>query len=109
MKQANGLEQVKEMFERRKANDQNDIPKKDLLNNSTLSLHIVAYENSADISADAYNEEKDGSKMDSSKSKKARQIITGSTSLVQNAFEFPGQQENDKVAQPEMMHGTALF
>uniref|UniRef100_A0AC34F6M5 Uncharacterized protein n=1 Tax=Panagrolaimus sp. ES5 TaxID=591445 RepID=A0AC34F6M5_9BILA len=86
MKPVNGLEQVQEMFEIRKANYQNDIPEKYLLNNSTLSLHIAAYENSAEASAltNECNEEKEGSNNGKSGLyKKAKQIIAGSVSTLQ--------------------------
>uniref|UniRef100_A0AC34G4F4 Uncharacterized protein n=1 Tax=Panagrolaimus sp. ES5 TaxID=591445 RepID=A0AC34G4F4_9BILA len=110
MKLANGLEQVQEMFEKRKVNDQNDIPEKDLLNNSTLSLHIAAYENSVEVSADENecNEEKEGSKTKNEKScldknwKKANQIVD-SQLIVQNSFEFPRQQKGDQSSRPELM------
>uniref|UniRef100_A0AC34FWW1 Uncharacterized protein n=1 Tax=Panagrolaimus sp. ES5 TaxID=591445 RepID=A0AC34FWW1_9BILA len=97
------------MFERRKANNQNDFPKKDLLNNSTLSLHIAAYENSAEVSAhtNECNEEKDG--LNNGKSglyKKVKQINAGPVSTVQNPFEFPRQQKN-QTGEPEVMHFKA--
>uniref|UniRef100_A0AC34FSE3 TFIIS N-terminal domain-containing protein n=1 Tax=Panagrolaimus sp. ES5 TaxID=591445 RepID=A0AC34FSE3_9BILA len=97
------------MFERRKANDQNDTPEKDLLKNSTLSLHIAAYENSVEASAhtNECNEEKEGSNNGKSGLyKKAKQIIAGPVSTVQNPFEFPRQHENE-TGEPEVMQFKA--
>uniref|UniRef100_A0AC34F0D9 Conserved oligomeric Golgi complex subunit 8 n=1 Tax=Panagrolaimus sp. ES5 TaxID=591445 RepID=A0AC34F0D9_9BILA len=109
--------EVQEMFERKKENRQQYFSKKDNLSNvntSTLSLHIAAYENSAEASAHAneFNEEKEDSKMSNGKSilaekwKKAKQIIAGPLPVVQNPFEFPRQQRN-QIREPEVMQFKA--
>uniref|UniRef100_A0AC34G2M3 Uncharacterized protein n=1 Tax=Panagrolaimus sp. ES5 TaxID=591445 RepID=A0AC34G2M3_9BILA len=114
---SHGLEQVQEIFESRKTNSPKNSFKKDLSNlyNSTLSLHIAAYENSAEDSseyANEFNEEKEGSKMNSKKLNlvekwmKAKQIIDGDLSVVQNVFEFPRQQKG-RINEPKVMQFKA--
>uniref|UniRef100_A0A914QGP7 Uncharacterized protein n=1 Tax=Panagrolaimus davidi TaxID=227884 RepID=A0A914QGP7_9BILA len=83
-------------------------------NNSTLSLHITAYENSVGTS-NASDIFRYGSNYGLKKKKeklglikRALQIFTGSSAVIQNPFEFPRQQEEDgQTPDPEMMHFKA--
>uniref|UniRef100_A0A914Q6J1 Inositol polyphosphate-related phosphatase domain-containing protein n=1 Tax=Panagrolaimus davidi TaxID=227884 RepID=A0A914Q6J1_9BILA len=73
-------------------------------NNSTLSLHITAYENSVEALSDQ-NCGDVGLKKKESRSiksqEKPKQIFTVSTFVIQNPFEF-SRQQNDKVKEPEV-------
>uniref|UniRef100_A0AC34FME2 Myb-like domain-containing protein n=1 Tax=Panagrolaimus sp. ES5 TaxID=591445 RepID=A0AC34FME2_9BILA len=62
-------------------------------NNSTLSLHIAAYENLIEGDLDA-GEKEEGPLP-------AKQFFTDST-FIQNPFEFPRQQENEDIRTPEV-------
>uniref|UniRef100_A0AC34G583 Uncharacterized protein n=1 Tax=Panagrolaimus sp. ES5 TaxID=591445 RepID=A0AC34G583_9BILA len=93
------------------ASDKETLKQKDpkSANNSTLSLHIAAYENAIEASNDFSETEMKGTKSSLIKKlKNAKQIFDGSSSSVlQNPFEFPRQQENDDVKQPEVMQFKA--
>uniref|UniRef100_A0AC35GSN4 Ubiquitin carboxyl-terminal hydrolase 7 n=1 Tax=Panagrolaimus sp. PS1159 TaxID=55785 RepID=A0AC35GSN4_9BILA len=83
--------------------------------NSTLSLHIAAHENSVGTSSNASDKFRYGSNYGLKKKKeklglikRALQIFTGSSTVIQNPFEFPRQQEEDgQTPDPEMMHFKA--
>uniref|UniRef100_A0AC35FEQ8 Uncharacterized protein n=1 Tax=Panagrolaimus sp. PS1159 TaxID=55785 RepID=A0AC35FEQ8_9BILA len=83
------------------AND-NDFRKKDGLkkgqnpniNNSTLSLHISAYENSVETK-ECLNQN------DLSKNRE-KQLFVNSTSVIKNLFEFPRQQKSEEAKMPEV-------
>uniref|UniRef100_A0A914Q3I0 Uncharacterized protein n=1 Tax=Panagrolaimus davidi TaxID=227884 RepID=A0A914Q3I0_9BILA len=70
--------------------------KKDSVNRSTLSLHIAAYENSIKISNSDERDESNLTKNTNETSKDIKGIINESTLTIQNPFEFPRQQENQK-------------
>uniref|UniRef100_A0AC35F0V0 Uncharacterized protein n=1 Tax=Panagrolaimus sp. PS1159 TaxID=55785 RepID=A0AC35F0V0_9BILA len=68
-------------------------------NNSTLSLHISAYEN---LTEDSFDKRKDCLKNDLNKFlESAKQISIASASIIHNPFEF-SRQKNDNVLEPEM-------
>uniref|UniRef100_A0AC34FDA2 Uncharacterized protein n=1 Tax=Panagrolaimus sp. ES5 TaxID=591445 RepID=A0AC34FDA2_9BILA len=78
-------------------------------NNSTLSLHIAAYENSTEADSD-------GRKKESSNSKNEKTTVIkkwnntskkGHFKGLQNPFEFPRQQEEDQNKYPEVMQFKA--
>uniref|UniRef100_A0AC34FZQ0 Uncharacterized protein n=1 Tax=Panagrolaimus sp. ES5 TaxID=591445 RepID=A0AC34FZQ0_9BILA len=82
------------------------------VNNSTLSLHISAYENlnegdtaSIEDKAGCFK----GEKMDFlKKGKNVKQLLSSSFSAtIQNPFEFPRQQEGNQFNNPEIMHFKA--
>uniref|UniRef100_A0AC34GV96 RanBP2-type domain-containing protein n=1 Tax=Panagrolaimus sp. ES5 TaxID=591445 RepID=A0AC34GV96_9BILA len=100
--------------------EQKDLYKKDfsdknssIVNSSTLSLHIAAYENSVEAShANECNEveglNKNNGKLSmSEKWRNAKHILSVSTSIVQNPFEFPRQQKEDQSTNPEVMQFKA--
>uniref|UniRef100_A0AC34FQM7 Uncharacterized protein n=1 Tax=Panagrolaimus sp. ES5 TaxID=591445 RepID=A0AC34FQM7_9BILA len=72
-------------------------------NSSTLSLHIAAYENSTESSSYWFDATKEKSLNDIIKRKNAKPIIIDSNCVIQNAFEFPRQQEEDQILHPELM------
>uniref|UniRef100_A0A914R8X8 Tyrosine-protein phosphatase domain-containing protein n=1 Tax=Panagrolaimus davidi TaxID=227884 RepID=A0A914R8X8_9BILA len=67
------------------------------INGSTLSLHIADDENS--VETDSFNEDLQKRKSDSIKNEK--RIFTAGTFVIQNAFEFP-RQENERDKVPEV-------
>uniref|UniRef100_A0AC34FJ77 3'-5' exonuclease domain-containing protein n=1 Tax=Panagrolaimus sp. ES5 TaxID=591445 RepID=A0AC34FJ77_9BILA len=70
-------------------------------NSSTLSLHIAAYENLVEVDTNDLNGcEKERFR---SKWKALKQVFTGSSSFIENPFEFPRQQEKDRSNHPEVM------
>uniref|UniRef100_A0A914Z314 Uncharacterized protein n=1 Tax=Panagrolaimus superbus TaxID=310955 RepID=A0A914Z314_9BILA len=90
----------------------NDLKKSKSANNSTLSLHIAAYENSIDVTVgDSEGDDKDELKSNKKSGlhkqwENAKQFITGSMSAIENKLEFPRQQENQAM-RPERMQFKA--
>uniref|UniRef100_A0AC34F0L7 Uncharacterized protein n=1 Tax=Panagrolaimus sp. ES5 TaxID=591445 RepID=A0AC34F0L7_9BILA len=73
-------------------------------NNSTLSLHIAAYEDSTKADSEG-SENADLNKKKQSLNKKweiVKLFFLDSPSIIQNSFEFPRQQENEEVKIPEV-------
>uniref|UniRef100_A0AC35FD72 Uncharacterized protein n=1 Tax=Panagrolaimus sp. PS1159 TaxID=55785 RepID=A0AC35FD72_9BILA len=77
------------------------------INNSTLSLHIAAYENSVDAAVpdSIYGKNDNGLKKNKSgtnkKCENTKQVSTTLTFGVQISFEFPRQQ-SDEITEPEV-------
>uniref|UniRef100_A0AC34GQH2 Uncharacterized protein n=1 Tax=Panagrolaimus sp. ES5 TaxID=591445 RepID=A0AC34GQH2_9BILA len=101
------------MFQRGNGNSSSNFDKKDNstnVKNSTLSLHIVAYENSDEVSSECNEEEcskKKNEKMALIKKwKNTKQIFNDSASFFQNPFEFPRQHKNQNI-KPEIMQFKA--
>uniref|UniRef100_A0A914QV39 Exophilin 5 n=1 Tax=Panagrolaimus davidi TaxID=227884 RepID=A0A914QV39_9BILA len=76
------------------------------INDSTISLHIAAYENSSktDSFNGSKNEDLQKGKSDSIKNEK--QLFTAETFIIQNSFEFP-RQENEGAKVPEVSNFKA--
>uniref|UniRef100_A0A914PQW6 Uncharacterized protein n=1 Tax=Panagrolaimus davidi TaxID=227884 RepID=A0A914PQW6_9BILA len=81
---------------------------KDATKNSTLSLHISAYENSVEASSaaelDSFDDKNDKSSTKQTMVenwKNVKQLFIESSWAIQNPFEFPRQQ-SDKVSEPEV-------
>uniref|UniRef100_A0A914Q184 Uncharacterized protein n=1 Tax=Panagrolaimus davidi TaxID=227884 RepID=A0A914Q184_9BILA len=72
-------------------------------NNSTLSLHIAAYENSNE----AHDIVTDSISVENVRTKRKNQIFHHFCSSTQNPFEFPRQQEQRQNAKPEVMEFKA--
>uniref|UniRef100_A0A914QKR7 Uncharacterized protein n=1 Tax=Panagrolaimus davidi TaxID=227884 RepID=A0A914QKR7_9BILA len=72
-------------------------------NNSTLSLHIAAYENSNE----AYDLVTDSISVENVGTTRKNQIFHHFCSSTQNPFEFPRQQEQRQIAKPEVMEFKA--
>uniref|UniRef100_A0A914YZ66 ubiquitinyl hydrolase 1 n=1 Tax=Panagrolaimus superbus TaxID=310955 RepID=A0A914YZ66_9BILA len=91
----------------------NDLKKSKSANNSTLSLHIAAYENSVEDKTDSNGSKRDDSKSKSEKTaliKKwntSKQGFIDSLLFIQNPFEFPRQQEDEDNYDPEVMQFKA--
>uniref|UniRef100_A0AC34G350 Uncharacterized protein n=1 Tax=Panagrolaimus sp. ES5 TaxID=591445 RepID=A0AC34G350_9BILA len=70
------------------------------VNNSTLSLHIAAYENCVEAATNEFVEEESSGLIKNCEN--AKQIFAGVLSAIQNPFEFPRQQKNEGF-KPEVM------
>uniref|UniRef100_A0AC34FLA3 Uncharacterized protein n=1 Tax=Panagrolaimus sp. ES5 TaxID=591445 RepID=A0AC34FLA3_9BILA len=103
-------EQVQKLFEDRQGQNLSQQHNSSNVNNSTLSLHIAAYENSLETSDERSDEEEEVSKKKSTgflqKWQNAKQIFTDSKAINQNPFEFPRQQEQYEIP-PEVMQFIA--
>uniref|UniRef100_A0A914R0D8 Uncharacterized protein n=1 Tax=Panagrolaimus davidi TaxID=227884 RepID=A0A914R0D8_9BILA len=76
--------------------------KKDSLSNansSTLSLHISAYENTKEITK-FYTFDGENVELKMNKTNLDKQLFP--CLMIHNPFEFPRQQENDKITEPEV-------
>uniref|UniRef100_A0AC35F469 Uncharacterized protein n=1 Tax=Panagrolaimus sp. PS1159 TaxID=55785 RepID=A0AC35F469_9BILA len=71
--------------------------------NSTLSFHISAYENTFESVVSNFIGDKSVKSL-----RKDKQIFADvSTFLIQNPFEYPRQQQNDEMLEPEVSHFKA--
>uniref|UniRef100_A0AC34FUW0 Tetratricopeptide repeat protein n=1 Tax=Panagrolaimus sp. ES5 TaxID=591445 RepID=A0AC34FUW0_9BILA len=78
--------------------------------NSTFSLHIAAYENSTEDANDSDGGEVEKEKLGLiRKWQKAKEFVSGSSSVIQNSFDFPPQQENEDTRTPEKMQFKRSF
>uniref|UniRef100_A0AC34FYA4 Helicase ATP-binding domain-containing protein n=1 Tax=Panagrolaimus sp. ES5 TaxID=591445 RepID=A0AC34FYA4_9BILA len=93
---------------REKIDDLKDFAKKDnslnATNNSTLSLHIAAYENLNDDTEIEYLKKKNEALFE--KGKKVKQMFTEFAPVIKNQFEFSRQQK-DQQNEPEVMQFKA--
>uniref|UniRef100_A0AC34GR91 Uncharacterized protein n=1 Tax=Panagrolaimus sp. ES5 TaxID=591445 RepID=A0AC34GR91_9BILA len=94
--------------------EEDEIRKPKSINNSTLSIHIAAYENSIEASNDADYDENEGLKKKceklvlNKKWKNVKQFINpSSASTSENPFQFPRQQENEENSTPELFQFKA--
>uniref|UniRef100_A0A914QPK9 Uncharacterized protein n=1 Tax=Panagrolaimus davidi TaxID=227884 RepID=A0A914QPK9_9BILA len=71
------------------------------MNGNTLSLHIDAYETSAETDSFNGSKNEDLQKGKSDSIKNEKQIFTSETFVIQNSFEFP-RQENGGAKVPEV-------
>uniref|UniRef100_A0A914YUB3 Uncharacterized protein n=1 Tax=Panagrolaimus superbus TaxID=310955 RepID=A0A914YUB3_9BILA len=84
--------------------EQCDLKKSKSANNSTLSLHIAAYENSVEDKADSKSKSEKTALI--KKWNNTKQGFIDSLSFAQNPFEFPRQQE-EQSNPPEVMQFKA--
>uniref|UniRef100_A0AC35FMY9 Phospholipase A-2-activating protein n=1 Tax=Panagrolaimus sp. PS1159 TaxID=55785 RepID=A0AC35FMY9_9BILA len=75
---------------------------KNATDGSTLSLHISTYENPTEAKSKLLDCIKEENSKQIRKDKNANQFFAISTSLIQNPFEFPRQQENEESKEPEV-------
>uniref|UniRef100_A0AC34GXS6 RecF/RecN/SMC N-terminal domain-containing protein n=1 Tax=Panagrolaimus sp. ES5 TaxID=591445 RepID=A0AC34GXS6_9BILA len=96
----------------RNCNEKDELKSAKNLNNSTLSLHIEAYENytetdSPNVKKEDGLKEKDKKLGLKNKWKIVKKVYNCPTSAIQNPFEFPRQQENEAITSPEIAQFTA--
>uniref|UniRef100_A0AC34FGE9 Exophilin 5 n=1 Tax=Panagrolaimus sp. ES5 TaxID=591445 RepID=A0AC34FGE9_9BILA len=93
--------------------EKEELKKNKSANSSTLSLHIVAYENSVEASLDSDScknqelENKTENRSLINKWKTPKHFFSGVLSTFQNPFEFPRQQEYEGTKTPEVAHFKA--
>uniref|UniRef100_A0A914PHU9 Uncharacterized protein n=1 Tax=Panagrolaimus davidi TaxID=227884 RepID=A0A914PHU9_9BILA len=94
--------------------DEKEVKKKesasDVKYNSTLFLHIKAYESSTETVSDSFNDKNDEiskNERPNLKWKTAKQIFNDSPLTFQNQFEFPRQQDKEQSTNPEVMQFKA--
>uniref|UniRef100_A0A914PPL3 Uncharacterized protein n=1 Tax=Panagrolaimus davidi TaxID=227884 RepID=A0A914PPL3_9BILA len=94
--------------------DEKEVKKKesasDVKYNSTLFLHIKAYESSTETVSDSFNDKNDKitkNERPNLKWKTAKQIFNDSPLTFQNQFEFPRQQDKEQSTNPEVMQFKA--
>uniref|UniRef100_A0AC34F5I8 Uncharacterized protein n=1 Tax=Panagrolaimus sp. ES5 TaxID=591445 RepID=A0AC34F5I8_9BILA len=91
--------------------ERDELNKSKSVNSSTLSLHISAYENSIEAKNDTLNDAEKGHEKGAiigliKKLRISNDFADGSTSLIQNPFEFSRQQD-DQANRHEMMNFKA--
>uniref|UniRef100_A0AC34G6L0 Uncharacterized protein n=1 Tax=Panagrolaimus sp. ES5 TaxID=591445 RepID=A0AC34G6L0_9BILA len=87
----------------KESDEKHEFKKSKNSNNSTLSLHIAAYEDSVDADSDDSN----AGETEVLKNINERKALIDSSSFFKNSFEFPRQQGEDGNKHPEVMQFKA--